>query len=217
MNEGDLEQTRITDKRISESDEAVLERELRSLDGDAVRVLEALNVNSFENALYAFDEFLENITLFNGANNFEKAANALDIASQAFTAIDANHDFVMTSEELNRYLAEHGMENVGHSLEWLASNFAVLQRLSFFMNGITRHEIDAARDLFHGLNYLNTNLERITTTKVGSKANLSEKAILKFVDEQGGDLEEHDARGLRGLAKFLTRLEPLMKGKGKRK
>ena len=216
MSEADLERTTIAEKRVPETEATELTREVNSLDKDSFRALEALSLNSFENALNAFDEFLGSIAIFSGANNFVKAANAFDVASSAFTAIDANHDFVMTQVELEGYLAScPGSENA-QPLTWLIANFAVLQRLSFFQDGITRHEIASARDLFHGLNYLQGNLDKIAP---GKKGDLSEKDVLNYVREHKDDLETHDARGLRGLAKFLGRLEPVLEEKkgGKRR
>lgn len=206
MSEADLEQTTISDKRVLEGDTKELARQISSLDRESFRALEALSLNSFENALNAFDEFLGSILIFEGANSFVKAANALDIASKAFLTIDANHDFVMTKAELEGYLAGCPSNDIASPLSWLISNFAVLQSLSFFLDGITRHEIEAARDLFHGLNYLQANLDKIGGTKRGG---VSEKAVLKYLHKNIGQLEIHDYRGLKGLAKYLGRLAPV--------
>ena len=212
MSEADFERMAIPEERVPEVEATELAREVNSLDRDSFRALEALSLNSFENALNAFEQFLGSLAIFSGANRFVKAANALDVASSAFTAIDANHDFVMTKVELEGYLASCPSAENAQPLAWLIANFAVLQRLSFFQDGISRHEIESARDLFHGLNYLQGNLDKIAT---GKKGDLSEKDVQNYVREHKDDLETHDARGLRGLAKFLGRLEPVLEdGKG---
>lgn len=209
MSEADLEQLVAKNELVENCEPMVVQKELSCLDIDSFRVLESLSIDSFQNALNAFDEFLENITILDGANDFIKAANALDVASSAFAAIDANHDFVMAKGELEAYLSRCGGENVARPLTWLALNFGVMQRLSFFLGGISRSEINSARDLFHGLNYLKTNLDKIAPKRGPNKGKLSEKTILKYLRKHGAELDEHDDRGLSGLAKYLNRLEPI--------
>lgn len=210
MSEVDLEQSAIKEERIDSCEELLVKRELSCLDIESFRALESLSLDSFQNALNAFDEFLENITVFEGANNFVKAANAFDVASTAFASIDANHDFVMAKEELEAYLSRCGGENVSRPLSWLSLNFGVMQRLSFFLSGISRSEIEAARDLFHGLNYLKSNLDKIAPKKGQNKGKLSEKSIVRYLRKHRSELDEHDVRGLSGLATYLNRLEPIL-------
>lgn len=210
MSEVDLEQLATEDEGVDNCEQMVVQREMSCLDIESFRLLESLSLDSFENALNAFDEFLENITIFEGANNFVKAANALDVASNAFAAIDANHDFVMAKEELEAYLSGCGRENVSRPLSWLVSNFGVMQRLSFFLGGISRSEIESARDLFHGLNYLKSNLDKIAPKRGQNTGRLSQKTILKYLRKHGSELDEHDAQGLSGLATYLNRLEPIL-------
>ncbi len=180
---------------------------------DALRILESLKLNTFEGALNMIEEFLSNIKLFEGADdtNFASAAKALDIASRSFVAIDANHDFLMTRDELLKYIAS------GHhdkSFDWLLSKFAALERLSFFMGGISLSELESARDLFHGLNCLKTKYEDFSKPHpVDQPGALSSERIRAYLDANRGRLEEHDERGLVGLIQYIDRVNSIVSGK----
>lgn len=176
---------------------------------DAVRIIEAMELNTFESALNMFEEFLSNISLFESSKDkdFSQTARALDTAALTFSAIDANHDLLMTRDELKAYLASG---NGNESLIWLLSKFSALQRLCFFLNAITRDELESARDFFHGLSYLKNNFEKFAdpqrSDEVGS---LSQKRIREFLRENR-NLEIHDARGLDGLVYYVERVNKLV-------
>lgn len=178
---------------------------------DALRILESLNHNTFEGALDMIEEFLSDINLFDapGDSNFAAAAEALDLASLSFSAIDANHDFLLGKEELEAYIANG---NYHMSMDWLLSKFAALERLSFFMGGISRIEIERARDLFHGLRFLKSNLESFSKPhSIDEKGAISPQKIQKFLDENKGNLEAHDERGLNAIIHYINRVNTIVR------
>lgn len=179
---------------------------------DAMHILESFHLNTFESALITVEEFLANINLFDqpGDSNFGLSAVALDLASRAFVAIDANHDFLMTKKELEQYIAS------GHhdkSLDWLLSKFAALERLSFFKGGISKQEIEAARDFFHGMNCLKNNFEEFSKPhRQDVKGSLSKQKVSAFLDKNRGKLDVHDERGLDGLINYIEKADRLIAG-----
>jgi hypothetical protein len=174
-------------------------------DKNALYVLEALSLNSFENALNAFEEFLGNLDFFCGSTNFLKAAHALDIAALAFKAVDANHDFVLTKENLDAFIVSNPMDKTLDSLRWLSANFQTLERLCFFEGGIALSEIEAARDVFYGLGYLHENADKLE--KFAGRAAVSDKTVLDFLRAHGETLDLHHSRGLGELVKYLAKVE----------
>lgn len=177
---------------------------------DALRVLESLNHSTFEGALDMIEEFLSEIKLFDAPadTNFAEAAEALDLASLSFSAIDANHDFLMQRDELEAYIANGGCHM---SLDWLLCKFAALERLSFFIGGISRIEIERARDLFHGLRFLRSNLESFSKPhSMDEQGAISPEKIQEFLDKNKGHLEEHDERGLNAIIHYIDRVNTIV-------
>lgn len=178
-----------------------------------MRIFESLRLNTFESALTTFEEFLSDINLFDSVcdTNFGKAAGALDIASRAFAKIDANHDFLISKQELVRYIASGECNG---SLNWLLSKFDALERLSFFLGGISRSEIESARDLFHGLNYLKSNFEEFSLPHAADEMGaLSRPKVCAYLERRRGRLEIHDERGLNGLIDYIERVNTIIGGK----
>lgn len=177
---------------------------------DALRILESLNHNTFEGALDMIEEFLSDISLFDApGDNFAGAAEALDLAALSFSAIDANHDFLLGRDELKAYIANGDCHM---SLDWLLSKFAALERLSFFVGGISRIEIERARDLFHGLRFLKSNLESFSKPHAkDEQAAISPEKIQEFLDKNKGHLEAHDERGLNAIIHYIDRVNAIVK------
>ncbi|GEM_PF-3418772 len=183
-----------------------LEMESPLLELDARQVLESLDLNSFENALNVFEQFFSNIQLFCGESNFLKSAHALEIAAMAFTTIDADHDFVMTAGELSTYIAENDNPEIAESLAWLSANFHSLEQLCFFQGGISRLELEAARDVFFGLSYLHQNMDKVSKAVDGGKGRVTDKEVQDYLNAHGEHLDEHHARGLGALVTYLDKL-----------
>ncbi len=178
------------------------------LERDAIHILQSVNLNSFENALNELEEFLSNLDLSTAETNFSRAANTLDMVSRAFTAIDVNHDLLMTKDELRHYLAVGCTPEVAQALGWLVARFDILEQLSFFVNGITYSELDTARDVFHGLSCLQANFECISNIHRGGAGEiLSKEKILHYLNVHENCLEEHDARGLQQLVRYLDSIQ----------
>lgn len=171
-------------------------------DKDARYILQSLEFNSFENALNSFENFLSNAEQFCGSTPFMKAAHALDIAGLAFDAVDADRNFVMTKEELDTFVVEHSGDDCSDSLSWLSNNFYHLEELAFFMGGIAKNELEAARDVCYGLSYLQENHDKVTSS-TGNKSSLTDKDVSDYLNSHGAHLDAHHARGLGELVKYL--------------
>jgi len=185
--------------------ERIAEKDSPILDKDARYILESLNFNSFDNSLNAFENFLSSSELFCGSTPFMKSAHALDIAGLAFSAVDTDHDFVMTKDELDTFVAEHQGDGTADSLSWLTANFDSLEKMAFFLGGITKNEIEAARDVFYGLGYMHENFDKVKGAVGGDKSQLSDKEVADYLNQHGAHLDDHHARGLAKLVEYLSK------------
>lgn len=194
----------IPESNLCSGDQSVNESIQFRFDRQSMRMLESLTLNSFENVLNVFEEFLSGVPLFEGITSFAAAALAFDAAAVAFSAIDANHDFLMTKIDLENYLSECDQRSSVH-LKWLVANFPVLEQLSLFVGSVSRDEIELARDVFHGLSYVQKNIDAIHPPS--SKGKLAAADLSVHLAKFGRTLESHDARGLAGLAAHIRAIE----------
>ncbi len=192
------------ESNLRSGDQVVNESMRFQFDRQSMRMLESLTLNSFENVLNVFEEFLSGVPLFEGMTSFTAAALAFDAAAVAFAAIDADHDFLMRKVDLENYLSECDQRSSVH-LKWLVANFSVLERLSLFVGNVSRDEIEVARDVFHGLSYLQKNIDTIHPPS--SQGKLSAADLSVYLAKYGRTLEPHDARGLAGLAAHVRAIE----------
>ena len=188
-----------------DSADHIPEKDSPYFDKDSRYILESLNANSFENALNAFENFLNNVDQFCGSTPFMKAAHALDLAGLSFAAIDADHNFVMTKDELDTFVAEHGDGDTADSMSWLRENFDTLEGMAFFMGGIAKNEIEAARDVFYGLSYIQENYDQVKAHGSGDNKGISDKQVADYLNAHGTKMDAHHARGLGELVNYLKK------------
>ncbi|MBX9694496.1 MAG: hypothetical protein K2Z81_19070 [Cyanobacteria bacterium] len=176
---------------------------------EALDILVLKFLDPTDEAFNLMEELLSNLALFEGVSNFSRAARALDIASLAFLSIDANHDLLMTKDELESYLTK---DKAGkESLAWLLSKFEILQRMSFFLDGITRSEIEATRDLFHALEFVQSHFDCINGAhECRSEWDFNKDNLVKYLDKKCIPLNEHDKKGLHSLVNHIDRVKKLV-------
>jgi len=172
------------------------------LDKESLKILEDLDLSSFENLLNAFDQFVADAPLFAGDSTFERAAIALDTTAQLFGTLDANGDKVISREEL-RYLLEKTTGDSRESLNWLLQHFDAFTAACFFESGITRDEIESARNVFHGLRHLYEKFGFSEEVSPDSLQHLNADSIRDYLNSHNDDLEPHDRAGLEELLVYL--------------
>lgn len=69
------------------------------IDTQAMRFLESMDFNSFDNLSSAFESFMSEAPLFQSDIAFSRAALALDLTAQLFPLIDSDKNHLLSREE----------------------------------------------------------------------------------------------------------------------
>lgn len=172
------------------------------LDRESLKILESLDLNSFENLLNAFDQFIADAPLFAGDTTFERAAIALDTTAQLFGRLDSDGDKVVSVDELQSLLEKTTDANK-ESLNWLLEHFDAFTAACFFESGITRDEIESARNVFHGLRHLHEKFGFSEEVSPDSLQHINADSIRDYLNSHKDELETHDRAGLEQLLVYL--------------
>lgn len=175
------------------------------LEKDEIRMLETLELNSFEHLQSAFEDILNNAPLYEGASSFQQAAIALDMAAKLFPAIDHDGDHMLSPSELESYLAQCNAANK-EALSWLVSHYEAFSKACFFEGTVTRDDIEEARNVFHGLHHLHDRFGLEGVPSPEALATLSPAGIMAYLEQHGAHLDPHEIAGLRGLAAHVAKL-----------
>ncbi|MBX9686359.1 MAG: hypothetical protein K2X27_06625, partial [Candidatus Obscuribacterales bacterium] len=124
------------------------------IDTQAMRFLEAMDFQSFGNLSSAVEKFMMDAPLFQGDVSFSRAALALDLTAQLFSLIDTDKNNLISREEF-AYLLLKTNEANKQALSWLIENFNAFTQACFFKDQISRDDIEAGRNVFHGLKVVN--------------------------------------------------------------
>lgn len=182
-------------------------KKLESLiDTQAMRFLEAMDFQSFDNLSSAFEKFMMDAPLFQGDIAFSRAAAALDLTAKLFATIDTDKNSLISREEF-AYLLLKTTEANRQALAWLIENFNAFTQACFFKDQIAKDDIEAARNVFHGLKLAH---EKFGFNKQPSKENLSAldpEQIQAFLDANKGNLSPHEVSGLGYLLEHVLKVK----------
>jgi hypothetical protein len=172
------------------------------LDKQSLRILESLALDSFENLSNAFDDFIEDAPLFAGDTSFAKASIALDSAAKLFSQIDFNHDHLIDAGEIEYLLQKTTSEN-RDALNWLIEHYEAFTRACFFKNGITKDDLESARNVFHGLRLVHEKFGFSEEATPENLQHITPEEIEKYLAANGDSMEPHDKAGLMALLDYI--------------
>lgn len=180
-------------------------KKLESLvDTQAMRFLGAMDFQSFDNLSGAFEKFMMDAPLFQGDVSFANAARALDLTAQLFGTIDRDGNHLLSREEF-AYLILKTNDMNRRALGWLIENFNAFTQACFFKDQISKDDIEAGRNVFHGLKIAQ---EKLGFNKQPTLENLQEldgDAILAYLTKNKGSLTAHEASGLQYLHEHIKK------------
>lgn len=188
----------LKDLVIDANSDRIVERpkKLQSMiDTQAMRFLEAMDFQSYEDLSGAFRQFMMDAPLFQGDVAFSRAALALDLTAQLFSTIDRDKNHLLSREEF-AYLLLKTTEANRQALSWLIENFHAFTQACFFKDQIAKDDIEAARNVFHGLKIAQ---EKFGFNKQPTLENLQEldaAQIKDFLEKNRAGLTPHEASGL---------------------
>lgn len=180
-------------------------KKLQSLiDTQAMRFLEAMDFQSFNDLSGAFDKFMMDAPLFQGDVAFSRAALALDLTAQLFGTIDRDKNHLLSREEF-AYLLLKTTEQNRMALSWLIENFNAFTQACFFKDQISRDDIEAARNVFHGLKIAKDKFGFDKQPTVENLAYLNEDQIKDYLAGNRGKLTPQETAGLTYLLDHLRK------------
>lgn len=180
-------------------------RKLESLvDTQAMRFLEAMDFQSFNNLSSAFEQFMMDAPLFQGDASFGQAAMALDLTAQLFPIIDRDKDSLLSREEF-AYLLQQTNDANRTALSWLMDNFAAFSQACFFKDQIGKDDIEAARNVFHGLKIVKDKFGLEQSPTMENLGKLDPDQLKDFLDKNGKFLSKHEATGLTYLIDHIRK------------
>lgn len=180
-------------------------KKLQSLiDTQAMRFLEAMDFQSFNDLSSAFDKFMMDAPLFQGDVSFSRAAAALDLTAQLFSTIDRDKNHLLSREEF-AYLLLKTTEANRQALAWLIENFNAFTQACFFKDQISRDDIEAARNVFHGLKIAKDKFGFDKEPTIENLQYLNEDQIKDYLAGNKGKLSAQEAAGLTYLLDYIRK------------
>lgn len=180
-------------------------KKLQSLvDTQAMRFLEAMDFQSFNNLSGAFEKFMMEAPLFQGDASFANAAIALDLTAKLFPLIDTDKNHLLSREEFAYLLLKTNAEN-RQALAWLTENFNAFTQACFFKDQIGKDDIEAARNVFHGLKIANEKFGFKKEPTLENLQDLDANQIKDFLAANKSSLSPHEAAGLTYLLDHIKK------------
>ena len=180
-------------------------KKLQSLiDTQAMRFLETMDFNSFNDLSGTIEKFMMDAPLFQANSSFSSAAQALDLTAQLFSTIDTDKNQLISRDEL-AYLLQKTTAANRQALSWLIENFQAFTQACFFKDQIGKDEVEAARNVFHGLKIIQ---EKMGFTRPPTLDNLQEldlSEIRNYLKTNKHSLTGHEASGLKYLLDHLEK------------
>ncbi len=186
------------------------------VDTQAMRFLEAMDFQSFNNLSSAFEKFMMDAPLFQGDVSFARAAMALDLTARLFSTIDTDKNNLLSREEF-AYLLLKTTEANRQALSWLIENFHAFTQACFFKDQIAKDDVEAARNVFHGLKIAKEKLGFDKQPTLENLKTLDPKEIKNLLDNRRSELTPHEASGLQYLLDHIKKYvgqKPGEKGPG---
>lgn len=188
-------------------------KKLQSLiDTQAMRFLEAMDFQSYNDLSSAFDKFMMDAPLFQGDVSFSRAAAALDLTAQLFSTIDRDKNHLLSREEF-AYLLLKTTEANRQALSWLIENFNAFTQACFFKDQISRDDIEAARNVFHGLKIAKDKFGFDKEPTAENLQYLNEDQIKDYLAGNKGKLSAQEVAGLTYLLDHLRKFGKKKTGK----
>ena len=188
-------------------------KKLQSLiDTQAMRFLEAMDFQSFNDLSSAFDKFMMDAPLFQGDVSFSRAAAALDLTAQLFSTIDRDKNHLLSREEF-AYLLLKTTEANRQALSWLIENFNAFTQACFFKDQISRDDIEAARNVFHGLKTAKDKFGFDKEPTIDNLQYLNEDQIKDYLAGNKGKLTAQETAGLTYLLDYIRKFGKKRTGK----
>ncbi len=207
MSNTPADEEEISDLLIESKPRRVVDRpkKLESLiDTQAMRFLEGMDFKSFNNLSGAFEQFMMDAPLFQSDASFASAAMALDLTAQLFSTIDTDKNHLLSREEF-AYMLQKTTDANRQALSWLVENFNAFTQACFFKDQIGKDDIEAARNVFHGLKVVN---DKFGFNKPPSLENLNDldpAKVKEFLDANKDSLSPHEAAGLKYLLDHIKK------------
>lgn len=174
------------------------------IDTQAMRFLEAMDFQSFNDLSGAFEQFMSAAPMFQGDVSFSRAAMALDLTARLFPIIDTDKNSLLSREEFAYMLLKTNDAN-RQALAWLIENFQAFTQACFFQDQISKEDIEASRNVFHGLKICQ---EKFGFTKEPTSENLAEldpDKIKDYLDKNKDTLTPHETSGLTYLLDHIKK------------
>jgi hypothetical protein len=180
-------------------------KKLQSLiDTQAMRFLEAADFQSFGNLASACEKFMIEAPGFQSSSSFAAAALALDLTARLFATIDRDRNKLLSRDEFAYWLEATTAAN-REALSWLVENFNAFTQACFFKDQIGRDDIEAARNVFHGLKIAQQEFGFSKTPTMENLRELDEDKIRDYLDRQKDSLSPNEACGLKYLLDHLQK------------
>ena len=174
------------------------------IDTQAMRFLEAMDFQSYNDLSGAFEQFMAAAPMFAGDASFARAAMSLDLTSRLFSIIDTDKNQLLSREEFAYMLLKTNDAN-RQALAWLIENFHAFTQACFFQDQIGKEDIEASRNVFHGLKICQ---EKFGFNKEPTSENLAEldpDKIKDYLDKNKDTLSPHEASGLTYLLDHIKK------------
>ncbi|MBX9721768.1 MAG: hypothetical protein K2X81_10260, partial [Candidatus Obscuribacterales bacterium] len=168
----------------------------------------------------AFEQFMMDAPLFQSDASFANAAMALDLTAQLFSTIDTDKNHLLSREEF-AYMLQKTTDANRQALSWLVENFNAFTQACFFKDQIGKDDIEAARNVFHGLKVVNDKFGFNKPPSLENLKDLDPSKVKEFLDGNKDSLSPHEAAGLQYLLDHIkkhgTKSEKLGKNEGAEK
>lgn len=202
-----VEKDLVNDLLIESKERRKLERpkKLQSLiDTQGMRFLEAMDFQSFGNLSSALEQFMAEAPLFQCDASFSAAALSLDLTAQLFPVIDRDKNGLLNRAEF-AYLLEQTTAANRQALSWLIENFNAFTQACFFKDQIGKDDIEAARNLFHGLKIVQKEFGFSKQPTLENLQELDEGKISDYLDNNRSLLNPHEISGLKYLLDHIRK------------
>lgn len=187
------------------SDKAPFDRRIEDNEqtgnSDCLLVLQSLHLSEFATLFVAMEQFYDGFELCDHSVNFIDAANILEKAAASFPLIDKDSDNAISFAELQTYAARHPESN--SEIEWLECHYQALTQASLaHHNGIRRQDLETARRVFHGLDFV---LQHFSHLTAGGSSKIYPEDLLRLVCCRE-NLTQDEALGIWHLIHYLMHL-----------
>lgn len=175
------------------------------IDTQAMRFLESMDFQSFNDLSSVAEGFMAQAPLFQGDASFAQAAMALDLTAQLFPIIDTDKNRLLNRSEFAYLLARTNDQN-RQALDWLIQNFDAFTRACFFKDQIGRDELEASRNVFHGLKLAHEKFGLNGPPTEDNLKNLDTEKMKDYLDTNKDSLSPVEAAGLQHLIDHIEKL-----------